>query len=223
MATSPKDGRPTPEAHADSAADRPLRSGHEVRPVAGSLPTESTFRLLDRARVGEQGAADELFHRYGPPLRRWASGRLPRWARDISDTADLVQETLLRTFRRIGEFQPEHPGALQAYLRQTLLNKIRDELRRCARWPKPVELAADLPQPGLSPLEIAIGRESVEQYEAALQRLRPVEREVIIGRIEMGYTWEELAETTGKPSAGAARQATQRALLRLVEEMERGS
>jgi RNA polymerase sigma factor (sigma-70 family) len=212
-----------PGARADSATGEPLRLGDAVRPAASARATESTFRLLDRARDGDQAAADELFHRYGPPLRRWASGRLPRWARDISDTADLVQETLLQTFRRLGEFRLEHPGALQAYLRQALQNKIRDELRRCARWPRPEELAPDLPQPGLSPLEIAIGRESVEQYEAALQRLRPVEREVIIGRVEMGYTWEELAETTGRPSAGAARQATQRALLRLVEEMERGS
>jgi RNA polymerase sigma-70 factor, ECF subfamily len=223
MTTPPRKGLFTPELPADSAADRPLRSADEVRPAAAARSTESTFRLLDRARDGDRAAADELFHRYGPPLRRWASGRLPRFARDISDTADLVQETLLQTFRRLGEFRPQHPGALQAYLRQALLNKIRDELRRCARWPKPEELAADLPQPGRSPLEIAIGRESVERYEAALQRLRPVEREVIIGRIEMGYTWEELAETTGKASAGAARQATQRALLRLVEEMERGS
>ena len=39
----------------------------------------------------------------------------------------------------------------------------------------------------------------------------------------MGYTYEELAEVLGKPTADAARKTAQRALLRLVEEMEKGS
>jgi RNA polymerase sigma-70 factor (ECF subfamily) len=77
-------------------------------------------------------------------------------------------------------------------------------------------------QSGHSPLEQAIGREAVERYERALQRLRPEEREAIIGRIEMGHSYEELAEALGKPTADAARKAAQRALVRLVEEMKRG-
>jgi DNA-directed RNA polymerase specialized sigma24 family protein len=75
---------------------------------------------------------------------------------------------------------------------------------------------------GQSPLEEAIGREAVERYERALQRLRPEEREAIIARVEMGYRYEELAEMLGKPTADAARKTAQRALVRLAEEMKRG-
>jgi DNA-directed RNA polymerase specialized sigma24 family protein len=61
-----------------------------------------------------------------------------------------------------------------------------------------------------------------EDYEAALLRLRPEERDAIIGRVEMDLTYEELAETLGRPNANAARSAVVRAIVRLAEEMGRG-
>ena len=72
-----------------------------------------------------------------------------------------------------------------------------------------------------SPLEQAIGRENLQRYRRALSALKPDEHEAIIGRIEMGYTYQELADTLGKPSADAARKATERALVRLAEELRR--
>ena len=72
-----------------------------------------------------------------------------------------------------------------------------------------------------SPLEQAIGQQNLRRYQQALARLTPDEREAIIGRLEMGYSFQELAEAVGRPSADAARKATQRALIRLAEEMRR--
>jgi RNA polymerase sigma factor (sigma-70 family) len=184
---------------------------------------ESTFELIDRARRGDQVAMERLFARHLPPLQRWASGRLPKWARDLADTDDLVQDTLLQTFKRIGNFEPRRVGALQAYLRQAVVNRLRDELRRKGRQPESTGLETVMLQAGDdSPLEQAIGRETVERYEEALQRLKPEEREAIILRVEMGYSYEDMAETLGKPTPDAARKTAQRALVRLVEEMKRG-
>jgi RNA polymerase sigma-70 factor (ECF subfamily) len=163
---------------------------------------------------------DRLFARHLKPLQRWASGRLPRWARDLASTDDLVQETLLQTFKRIEDFEPRGVGALQAYLRQAVLNRIRDELRRRARKPQSLELDGLDVAGDSSPLEEAIGREAVEHYERALERLRPEERDAIIARVELGYSYEELAEALGKPTPDAARKAAQRALVRLAEEMK---
>src|SRR5262245_18224555 len=98
---------------------------------------ESTFSLLERARAGDRQAIELLVARHRTPLQRWASGRLPRWARGMVETQDLVQETLFQTFRKIETFRPERVGALQAYLRQAVLNRIRDELRRAGRRPAP--------------------------------------------------------------------------------------
>lgn len=203
-------------------SDDPLRPP-KVDPSAGGRgEPASTRELIDRARQGDQEAVGQLFARHLRPLQRWASGRLPQWARDFADTDDLVQDALLQTFKRIGDFEPRHVGALQAYLRQAVVNRLRDELRRKGRRPDETDLdEMTLTAAGGSPLEAAIGREAVELYERALQQLKPEEREVIVARIEMDYTYEELAQVLGKPTADAARKAAQRALVRLAEAMKR--
>ena len=187
-----------------------------------SADPESTFHLIERARAGDQDALERLFARHLKPLQRWASGRLPAWARDLTDTDDLVQDALVQTFKRIDGLESRRVGAFLAYLRQTVLNRIRDELRRKGRQPNAIELddvdALDVDR-GRSPLEQAIGREALDQYEHALERLNPEEREAIIARVEMGYSYEELAVALGKPTADAARKAAQRALVRLADQM----
>lgn len=180
---------------------------------------ESTFALLERALTGDDRAMEALFQRHLGPLQRWARGRLPPWARDLSDTDDLVQDVLLRTFTHLDAFEPRGAGALQAYLRQAIVNRVRDELRRCGRRPEMTVLEGLDPAGDASPYEDAIGRETVEHYEEALGRLRPEEREAIVARVEMGYSYEDLAQVLGKPTAEAARKAAQRALVRLAEEM----
>ena len=181
---------------------------------------ESTVELIARVRGGDQESLERLMARHLAPLRRWMSGRLPRWARDLSDTDDLVQDTLLRTFTRIEGFDVRGVGALQAYLRQAVMNRLRDELRRKGRAPVLVDGdGLDLRADG-SPLEEAIGQQAFERYQAALARLRPEEREAIIARVEMDYSYAELAEILGKPTPDAARKSAQRALLRLAEEMK---
>ena len=178
--------------------------------VAGLSESESTSRLIDRARSGDQDAVERLFTRHVKPLQRWASGRLPQWARGIADTDDLVQETLLQTFKRLEAFEPRGVGALRAYLRQAILNRIRDELRRKGREPEATDLDALELDPAQSPLEHAIGQEALERYERALARLTTADREAIIARVELGYSYEELADVLGKPTPDAARKAAQR-------------
>jgi RNA polymerase sigma-70 factor (ECF subfamily) len=186
-----------------------------------SPDAQSSLQLLERARVGDHEAFDALMQRYLPRLRRWASGRLPRFARDLSDTDDLVQDTLLQTLRHIDTFEPRSEGALQAYLRQGILNRIRDRFRQVARRPAPTELDTQTPDHQPSPLEEAIGRQALERYERALGRLRPQDREAIVARVEMDCTNAEIARALGKPSANAARMTVERALVRLAEEMRR--
>ena len=92
--------------------------------VEPSDAADRTSDLLDRARAGDEEALNTLFARHLPTLRRWASGRLPRWARDIADTTDLVQETIIATLRHLDSFEDRGDGALQAYLRQAVINRI---------------------------------------------------------------------------------------------------
>ena len=201
---------------------------NEDRPDRGDTaadaarPADDTCRLLELAKEGDREALDLLFSRHIPRLRRWATGRLPRWARDVADTQDLVQETVLQVFKRVEAFEPRGNGALQAYLRRALLNRIRNELRNTRRRPSFEALDDHAPGDDTSPLDSAIRQEQRDRYDAALWRLSEQEREVIVARLEMGLTYEEMAQALDKPSWNAARMATARALLLLAEEIRRG-
>lgn len=192
-----------------------------AEPSKTSDPADHTIELLERARAGDDTALEQLFARHVPLLKRWASGRLPKWARDVTDTSDLVQETVMETFKRLDTFEPRGEGALQAYLRQAIVNRIRTHIHRASKRPEAVELESRVADEGTSPLEAAIGQQTVERYEAALGRLKPEEREAIVTRVEFNLSFAEVAEVLGKPSADAARMAVVRALVRLAEEMDR--
>lgn len=176
--------------------------------------------LLARAREGDAEAIDALAAELRPRLQRWARGRLPRWARDVADTDDLVQDTLSGALRNLSAFEPEHEAAFAFYLRQALVNRVRDEMRRVGRRPAHDTLseASRLPDPGASPQSVLISRDEWERYERALACLPPREREAIIGRVEAGSSFEDLGALWGK-SPEAARKAVRRAILHLARLM----
>jgi len=187
---------------------------------SGGVPKGSTAILLERARNGEAGAREELARRYLVVLRRWAHGRLPAKVHGFVDTDDLIQSTLARAFGRLNNFEPRGEGAFLAYLRQILLNQVRDEARRSKRTPELVELPENLTAAGRSPIEEAIGSERLAGYESALARLTESQREAVILRIEMGYRFREVAEAMQLPSANAARMLVARALIQLGEALK---
>jgi len=181
---------------------------------------DSTQELLVRAKAGDAGARDRLFARYLPKLRRWARGRLPRASRALLETDDVVQETAMNAFRRLDAFEPRHEGALAAYLRQAVGNRIRDEVRSVARRPVRCEIDDERADPGSSPLDHAIGADTLERLAKAFGRLRPADRELLSARLDHQLDYAQIAECTGRPSANAARVAVARALCRLAEEMD---
>lgn len=199
----------------DAVAPRPLPDDD------GSLsgPPDATLDLVQRARSGDQAALDALFARYEARLRRWAHGRMPAGARGANDTQDLVQETLVRVFQHLADFEPRHGGAFRDYVWTTLWNRIRDIARTQARRGPSEPIGSDVPAIAPSPLEEAIGSQTLDRYEAALERLKPEEREAVIARVELGLSHAEVAAALGKPSAAAAHMTVSRALVRLAEEM----
>jgi RNA polymerase sigma-70 factor (ECF subfamily) len=182
-------------------------------------PLESTARLLAHARAGNTAARDRLFERYLPILTRWAHRRLPWGARDLNDTDDLVQTTLLRALSNLDSFEARAEGAFLAYLRQILLNSVRDDIRRATRRRLPGTLDEEHPDPSPSPFEQMLTRETLERYEAALSALTEEQRQAVILRVEMGLSHREIAGALGRSSADAARMVVARALVRMAELM----
>ena len=180
---------------------------------------ETSLSLLARAQGGDAVAMEALMGRYLSRLQRWASGRLPRNTRRLVDTDDLVQDALMGTLRHLSDFRPRHDGALMAYLREAVANRIRMELRRAA--PDTIAFEPDLlPSNGESPLQSLLEGEAVERYERALAALDEDDRAAIVSRFEMGLSYEALARAMDRPSAEAARKLAERALRRLVMLMQ---
>jgi RNA polymerase sigma-70 factor (ECF subfamily) len=184
-------------------------------PETGAEDPDSSINLLSRIRDGDAEALNRLIARHLPPLQRWARGRLPRGIRDLEDTADLVQETVIQAIKHLNHFEYRREGALQAYLRHAVYNRIRMQFRRQQSRPARTELDSEHADVSASPLEQAVGREAVERYERALARLKPEDREAVIAKMELDCSYGELARALGKPSADAARMAVGRALMRL--------
>lgn len=213
--------RPVPAVTPPYAA---ARSGAaQTTPSSDGLQAEATVDLLARVKHGDRAALDLLLDRCIPALRRWAHARLPQSARGMVDTADLVQDTVVAALRRLDVFDSRHQGALQAYLRTAVMNRIRDVIRQRDRRPLQADFPEDLVDAQVSPLEQLIGSEHLALYDAAIHRLRPTEREAVVGRLELQYSYEELAVLLDKPTANAARVAVARAVKRLVDEMRQPS
>ena len=182
------------------------------------LSDEPTIELVLQARGGDRVALEALLERCLPRLKRWAHGRLPAVARGSLDTGDLVQEAALHVLARLDKFEPRHVGAMQAYLRQSVINRIRDEIRRVGRRPVAVELVEEPPSDATSPLEAAIRDEAYLRYRDALKRLRPRDREMVVARIEVQWSLPEIAHRFGMASIDAARVAVSRSLKRLSSQ-----
>ena len=203
----------------DDASDK--KASRSVRQAEGDgtlLSDEPTIELVVRAREGDRMAVEALLQRSIPSLTRFAHGRLPAAARGSLDTGDLVQETVLHVLRRLDTFEPRHVGAMQAYLKQSIINRIRDEIRRVGRHPAPGELVDDPPGNAPSPLEMTIQHESYERYRNALARLSTRDRELVVARMEAQWSFAQIAERFGIPTADAARMAVNRALKKLSGE-----
>lgn len=178
---------------------------------------ESTLALLQRLRAGDAAARERLVARYLPRLTRWAHGRLPSGARDLSDTQDLVQITLIRVLSHLEGFEPGGPGSLLGYLQQALLNVLRNEIRRSRRRGEHGELPDEVADDeGGSPLAQAVGRESLQRYERALGQLPRRQQELVIMRLELDLDYAEIATELGSTPDGV-RMALRRAVARLVE------
>ena len=76
--------------------------------------TESTATMLFKIKAGDEQAKSRLFKQFLPIISTWAHGRLPQYARDLSETADIVQKSLLSALQKIDEFEAVREGAFLA-------------------------------------------------------------------------------------------------------------
>ncbi len=185
--------------------------------------TESTATLLFKIKSGDERAKERLFKTYLPIISQWAHGRLPAYARDLSETADMVQKSLMAALNKVDDFEAVREGAFLAYLRQILLNNIRMEIRRVIR-----KNSHGTDQPDVEPVDLeasvmqqVIGGEALQKYEKGLLSLKEKAREAVMLRVEFGYSFAEIAEAVEMNSANAARMLVSRSIVEMARYMQR--
>jgi len=191
----------------------------QLEPDADIPDCDSTLDVLAKARTGDGEAARVLIERTVGPLRTWARGKLPYYARGGANTEDVVQDAVVKALARVEHFEHRSVDGMQAYLRESVRNRIRDEVRRVTRRGVTQELPEVVHDHGYSPLEELIRKERSDRYLAALRTLKPQERMAIIFRLEHHHTFEEIAQKLGKSTPDAARMAVTRAVKRLAEAL----
>lgn len=185
-----------------------------------SAAIDGTADLVARIHRGDEAALEILINRYLPSLRRFCHNRLRGHARPMLDTDDIVQDALVSTVKRLPHFVWRTPGALLAYLRRVILNRIIDAQRKYARQGEWMALPDDCAGQAASPLQRVVDNEEIRRYRAALLRLKSRDRQLIVMRVEHQLTYQEIGRQLRMPSPNAARVALIRAMARLVSALE---
>lgn len=185
--------------------------------MRGSMTARESFELLVReAQAGSREAFVALLEGCEGRLRALVERRTGPKVRSQQEPADIVQEVLLRAFRSIGSFRWRGEGSFFGWLSGIAENVLLDLGDPRRRGPL-LRLERDVLAKGSSPGGKLRSEERFDRLRAALDRLSPDHRQVILlARIE-GLPMEEIGKRMDR-SPNAAAQLLWRALrkLRLV-------
>jgi RNA polymerase sigma-70 factor (ECF subfamily) len=194
--------------------------------------TSEGSELLRRAGAGDPQALNELFVRYRDRLRAMVQLRLNRRLQGRVDPSDVLQEAYLEICKHLADYlrAPTMPfflwlrhitsQKLIAIHRQHLGAQMRDAEQEVSlyrgAWPQAdsESLAAQLLGRMTSASRAAVRAEEQIQVQEALNRMEPIDREVLALRHFEMLSNEEVAQVLGiKKSAASNRYI--RALRRL--------
>jgi RNA polymerase sigma-70 factor (ECF subfamily) len=186
-------------------------------------------QLLAAAHEGLDGAASELFELYRPYLLAVANREIEPALRAKAGGSDLVQETILRAMKRIGEMPRVEPE-FRAWLRQQLVRRVgalrkryrRTQKRQIARERRMEEVDIEDYLKSIAcpaehtPGSQAAAKEERERVEQALKRLSPAHRRVIRWHARDGLSYQQIAEKIDR-SPDAVRMLWNRAVKELTK------
>lgn len=149
--------------------------------------------LIVRASEGDEEAFAMLVAAHRPSLSSLAL----RMLRHPDDAHDAVQETLLKAFRNLREFDPERP--LRPWLCRICANCCVDAVRARKRGGEAIEGHENLPFGGLGVDDRAEGAIQQGQILDAIGRLPERYRRIILMRHFRHMDVNEIAVALGKP------------------------
>ncbi len=180
--------------------------------------------LVGRAVGGDGEAFRQLVERYQRPVY----GLLLRMVRDPALAEDLAQDALIKAYRALATF--DRRRQFSSWLFKIAHNTAIDHLRRFRPPSVPLETPDDERRDPLavlaapqheSPEARAAGGDLAQALEAAVRRLRPEYREVVLLRFQQGFSYDEIAEILELP-LGTVKTHLHRARKQMAEFLAAG-
>ncbi len=192
-----------------------------------------TLDLVRRAQDGDGEALNRLFDRYQDRVRRIVRIRLGPRLRSRLESADIMQDTFAAAVRRFEDFEMRDDASFIHWLSTIAEHQITDRndyysaKKRTAKGEVPMQGAdpeapkIEPPSERTAPLDALIRSEGAELVEECLSALEERHRDLILLRDYAGFSWKDVAERTGRPTADAAREMHRVALVKLAGEIVR--
>jgi RNA polymerase sigma-70 factor, ECF subfamily len=160
--------------------------------------SEEDARLVRGLRAGIESAYEELLTGYQQPVY----GIVYRLLGDQNDACDVAQEIFLKVFRSVHSIKER--SSFRTWIYRIAVNEAHNHRRWFSRHRKR-EVAIDredgaygafeiAPDPGPSPFDFALDRETHLLIERALEEISPVFRTAVVLRDIEGLGYEEIAD-----------------------------
>jgi RNA polymerase sigma-70 factor (ECF subfamily) len=180
--------------------------GFQIDVLTALRAREDDCVLLQGLRSGDETAYETLIQRFEQPIFNIVSRLLD----DPADSADVVQEVFLKVFRNVVAFRGE--SSIKTWIYRIAVNEARNQRRWFSRHRRQeVNLETDepvdayqgghqksyqhfLPDPGRSPFDLTLDRETQVLIEAALAEVNPKFRAALVLREIEGMSYEEIGE-----------------------------
>jgi RNA polymerase sigma-70 factor, ECF subfamily len=201
----------------------------EMSPPPGQVPD-----LVALAAAGDRVAVAELLERYRDRLRRMVAMRLDHRLQGRVDPSDVIQEGYLDAMKRLDEFIRDPSVPFYIWLRFLVGQRVQEQHRRHLGTPgrdvgREVSiyrgampgastrvLAARLLGKLTSPSQAALRAERKIRLQDALNRMDPLDREILVLRHYEQMSNGDAASALGLEKSAASKRYT-RALERLKE------
>ncbi len=181
---------------------------------------EAIEHVLDRARQGNAEALSALYHRFLPGIFGYIAARVP----DRSTAEDLTSDVFVQMVEGIYRLRAQDEAGFSAWLLRIARVTVAGYYRTRAKQPVHLSLSDDGweqtqakplailgSNPEADPVQWTEAREDWQTVVQAINQLTEEQRQVLVGRLLLGYDVETVARMLGK-KANAVKALQFRAL-----------
>ncbi|HET8912038.1 MAG TPA: sigma-70 family RNA polymerase sigma factor [Ktedonobacteraceae bacterium] len=168
---------------------------------------EGIERLLDEARQGNSEAVSTLYHHYLPGIFGYVAARVP----DRATAEDITSDIFLKMIEGIHQLRAENEAGFMAWLLRIARMAVAGFYRKRERQPAFLALPDESQENTYSdplilfeshheadPVLWTEAREDWQLVVNAINRLTEEQRQVLVGRLLMGYDLETVGQMLGK-------------------------